>query len=57
MIAEVKKKGLDIRESHIKQGLRSYISRKAYLNVLTLVGNRFDMNEQSNGEVTPNNKL
>ncbi|WP_283125567.1 ProQ/FINO family protein [Providencia stuartii] len=57
MIAEVKEKGLDIRESHIKQGLRSYISRKAYLNVLTLVGNRFDMNEQSNGEVTPNNKL
>ncbi|MDV5225247.1 ProQ/FINO family protein [Providencia manganoxydans] len=57
MIAEVKEKGLDIRESHIKQGLRSYISRKAYLKVLTLVSNRFDMNEQSNGEVTPNNKL
>ncbi|MFY3786472.1 MAG: ProQ/FINO family protein [Pseudomonadota bacterium] len=53
MIAEVKEKGLDIRESHIKQGLRSYISRKAYLKVLTLVSNRFDMNEQSNGEVTP----
>ncbi|MEX6397806.1 hypothetical protein AB6E88_12350 [Providencia hangzhouensis] len=28
MIAEVKDKGLDIPESRIKQGLRSYISRK-----------------------------
>ncbi|MGK5615966.1 ProQ/FINO family protein [Proteus mirabilis] len=44
MIAEVKDKGLDIPESHIKQGLRSYISRKTYLKALTLGGNRFDMN-------------
>jgi ProP effector len=53
MIAEVKDKGLDIPESHIKQGLRSYISRKAYLKVLTLGGNRFDMHGQPNGEITP----
>ncbi|MEQ5305678.1 ProQ/FINO family protein [Providencia rettgeri] len=53
MIAEVKEKGLDIPESHIKQGLRSYISRKAYLKALTLGGNRFDMHGQPNGEVTP----
>lgn len=52
MIVEVKDKGLDIPESHIKQGLRSYISRKAYLKALTLGGNRFDMNGQPNGEVT-----
>ncbi|WP_275075471.1 ProQ/FINO family protein [Providencia rettgeri] len=53
MIAEVKEKGLDIPESHIKQGLRSYISRKAYLKALTLGGNRFDMFGQPNGEITP----
>ncbi|EUD11936.1 ProQ/FINO family protein [Providencia alcalifaciens] len=53
MIAEVKEKGLDIPESHIKQGLRSYISRKAYLKALTLGGNRFDMYGQPNGEITP----
>ncbi|MGC4882199.1 ProQ/FINO family protein [Providencia hangzhouensis] len=53
MIAEVKEKGLDIPESHIKQGLRSYISRKAYLKALTLGGNRFDMHGETNGEVTP----
>ncbi|EPC7657512.1 TPA: ProQ/FINO family protein [Proteus mirabilis] len=53
MIAEVKDKGLDIPESHIKQGLRSYISRKTYLKALTLGGNRFDMNGQPKGEVTP----
>ena len=53
MIAEVKDKGLDIPESHIKQGLRSYISRKAYLKTLTLGGNRFDMYGQPNGEITP----
>lgn len=53
MIAEVKDKVLDIPESHIKQGLRSYISRKAYLKALTLGGNRFDMNGQPNGEITP----
>ncbi len=53
MIDEVKDKGLDIPESHIKQGLRSYISRKAYLKALTLGGNRFDMYGQPNGEVTP----
>ncbi|MEX9815380.1 ProQ/FINO family protein [Providencia rettgeri] len=53
MIAEVKDKGLDIPESHIKQGLRSYISRKSYLKALTLGGNRFDMHGQPNGEVTP----
>ena len=53
MIAEVKDKGLDIPESHIKQGLRSYISRKAYLKALTLGGNRFDMHGQPNGEITP----
>ncbi|HGN2088788.1 TPA: ProQ/FINO family protein [Proteus mirabilis] len=53
MIAEVKDKGLDIPESHIKQGLHSYISRKAYLKALTLGGNRFDMHGQPNGEVTP----
>ncbi|MEX6121736.1 ProQ/FINO family protein [Providencia hangzhouensis] len=53
MIAEVNNKGLDIPESHIKQGLRSYISRKAYLKALTLGGNRFDMNGQPNGEITP----
>lgn len=53
MIADVKDKGLDIPESHIKQGLRSYISRKAYLKALTLGGNRFDMYGQPNGEVTP----
>lgn len=53
MIAEVKDKGLDIPESHIKQGLRSYISRKTYLKALTLGGNRFDMNGQLKGEVTP----
>lgn len=53
MIAEVKDKGLDIPESHIKQGLRSYISRKAYLKALTLGGNRLDMHGQPNGEVTP----
>lgn len=52
MIAEVKDKGLDIPESHIKQGLRSYISRKAYLKALTLGGNRFDMHWETNGEVT-----
>lgn len=52
MIAEVKDKELDIPESHIKQGLRSYISRKAYLKALTLGGNRFDMFGQPNGEVT-----
>ncbi|WP_275075096.1 ProQ/FINO family protein [Providencia rettgeri] len=53
MIAEVKDKELDIPESHIKQGLRSYISRKAYLKALTLGGNRFDMFGQPNGEITP----
>ncbi|EJD6581392.1 ProQ/FinO family protein [Providencia rettgeri] len=53
MIAEVKDKGLDIPESHIKQGLRSYISRKAYLKALILGGNRFDMHGQPNGEITP----
>lgn len=53
MIAEVKDKGLDIPESHIKQGLRAYISRKAYLKALTLGGNRFDMHGKTNGEVTP----
>ncbi len=53
MIAEVKDKGLDIPESHIKQGLRSYISRKTYLKALTLGGNRFDMNGQPKGEITP----
>ncbi|HEQ1858614.1 TPA: osmoprotectant transporter ProQ [Providencia alcalifaciens] len=53
MIAEVKDKGLDIPDSHIKQGLRSYISRKAYLKALTLGSNRFDMHGQPNGEVTP----
>lgn len=53
MSAEVKDKGLDIPESHIKQGLRSYISRKAYLKALTLGGNRFNMHGQPNGEVTP----
>lgn len=53
MIAEVKDKGLDIPESHIKQGLRSYISRKAYLKALTLGGNRLDMHGETNGEVTP----
>lgn len=53
MIAEVKDKGLDIPESHIKQGLRSYISRKAYLKALSLGGNRFDMHGQPNGEITP----
>jgi sRNA-binding protein len=52
MIAEVKDKGLDIPESYIKQGLRSYISRKAYLKALTLGGNRFDMHGQPNGEIT-----
>ncbi|VEB68143.1 Conjugal transfer repressor [Providencia rustigianii] len=53
MIEDVRSRGLDIPESHIKQGLRSYISRKAYLKALTLGGNRFDMNGQPNGEVTP----
>ncbi|USR67010.1 ProQ/FinO family protein [Providencia stuartii] len=53
MIAEVKDKGMDIPDSHIKQGLHSYISRKAYLKALTLGGNRFDMNGQPNGEITP----
>lgn len=53
MIAEVKDKGLDIPESHIKQGLRSYISRKAYLKALTLGGNWFDMHGQPSGEITP----
>ncbi|AMG66545.1 ProQ/FINO family protein [Providencia stuartii] len=53
MIAEAKDKGLDIPESHIKQGLHSYIRRKAYLKALTLGGNRFDMYGQPNGEVTP----
>ena len=53
MIAEVKDKRLDIPESHIKQGLRSYISRKTYLKALTLGGNRFDMNGQPKGEITP----
>ncbi|HHR6108907.1 TPA: ProQ/FINO family protein [Providencia alcalifaciens] len=53
MIAEVKDKGLDIPESYIKQGLHSYISRKAYLKALTLGGNRFDMHGQPNGEITP----
>lgn len=53
MIAEVKDKGLDIPESHIKQGLRSYISRKAYLKALTLGGNRFDMYGLPSGEITP----
>lgn len=53
MIAEVKDKGLDIPESHIKQGLRSYISRKAYLKALTLGGNRFDMHGQPSGAITP----
>lgn len=53
MIAEVNDKGLDIPESHIKQGLHSYVNRKAYLKALTLGGNRFDMYGQPNGEVTP----
>lgn len=53
LIADAKVRDLDIPESHIKQGLRSYISRKAYLKALTLGGNRFDMNGQPNGEVTP----
>lgn len=53
MIEDVRSRGLDIPESHIKQGLRSYISRKAYLKALTLGGNRFDMNGQPNGEITP----
>lgn len=53
MIAEANDKGLDIPESHIKQGLWSYISRKVYLKTLTLGGHRFDMNGQPNGEVTP----
>lgn len=53
MIAEVADKGLDIPESHIKQGLHSYINRKAYLKALILGGNRFDMHGQPNGEVTP----
>ena len=53
MIEDVKARGLDRPESHIKQGLRSYIIRKAYLKALTLGGHRFDMNGQPNGEVTP----
>ncbi|HHR5899977.1 TPA: ProQ/FINO family protein [Providencia alcalifaciens] len=53
MIAEVKDKGRDIPESHIKQGLRSYISRKVYLKTITLGGNRFDMYGQPSGEITP----
>ncbi|QLR04126.1 ProQ/FINO family protein [Providencia rettgeri] len=53
MIAEATDKGLDIPESHIKQGLHSYISRKAYLKALTLGGNRFDMYGQPNGGITP----
>ncbi|WP_265494687.1 ProQ/FINO family protein [Providencia heimbachae] len=53
MIEDAKDRELDIPDSHIKQGLRSYISRKAYLKALTLGGNRFDMSGQPNGEVTP----
>ncbi|OAT53647.1 ProQ/FINO family protein [Providencia heimbachae] len=53
LIEDAKDRELDIPESHIKQGLRSYISRKAYLKALTLGGNRFDMNGQPSGEVTP----
>lgn len=53
MIAEVNDKGLDIPESHIKQGLHSYISRKVYLKALTLGGKRFDMHGQPSGEITP----
>lgn len=53
MIAEVADKGLDIPESHIKQGLHAYINRKAYLKALILGGNRFDIHGQPSGEVTP----
>ncbi|MGL5953207.1 MAG: ProQ/FINO family protein [Providencia rustigianii] len=53
LIADAKVRELDVPESHIKQGLRSYISRKAYLKALTLGGNRFDMYGQPNGEITP----
>ncbi|MEQ5272774.1 ProQ/FINO family protein [Proteus mirabilis] len=52
MIKDSKDRGLDVPDSHIKQGLRAYISRKVYLKALTLGGNRFDMNGQPNGEVT-----
>lgn len=53
MIEDIKARELDVPESHVKQGLRSYISRKAYLKALTLGGSRFDMNGQPNGEITP----
>ncbi|MEK2482882.1 ProQ/FINO family protein [Providencia stuartii] len=53
MTDEAKNKVLDIPESHIKQGLHSYVNRKAYLKALTLGGNRFDMYGQPSGEVTP----
>ncbi|MEQ1968475.1 ProQ/FINO family protein [Xenorhabdus nematophila] len=53
MMTDVMARGLDVTESHIKQGIHSYVNRKAYLKALILGGNRFDMNGQPNGEVTP----
>ncbi len=53
MIADAESRGLGITASHIKQGLFSYINRRAYLKALILGGSRFDMTGQPNGEVTP----
>ncbi|KER03323.1 ProQ/FinO family protein [Photorhabdus temperata] len=53
MMTDVIARGLDVAESHIKQGIHSYVNRRAYLKALILGGSRFDMNGQPDGEVTP----
>ncbi|MCT1588313.1 ProQ/FinO family protein [Morganella morganii] len=53
MIADAEARGLDITGGQIKQGLHAYINRKVYLRTLMTGGNRFDMNGQPNGEITP----
>ncbi len=57
LIADAKVRDLDVPEGQIKQGLHAYINRKLYLRALTLGGNRFDMNGQPNGEITPEQQM
>ncbi|PHM56423.1 ProQ/FINO family protein [Xenorhabdus hominickii] len=52
MIADVIALGLDVAETHIKQGIHSYVNRRAYLKALIMGGVRVDINGQPNGEIT-----
>lgn len=53
MKADAIARGLDIPEGQIKQGLHSYVNRKAYLRAIISGGQRFNMNGHHEGEVTP----